>query len=94
MIILLDGEKMKNKADTHRYLKKRLDLPSFYGNNLDALWDILTTKSDNVDIVLYNHEAIYENMGDYGKSLVDVLNEAAIENKKVSFKVASIRIIR
>jgi ribonuclease inhibitor len=41
--IRLNGAKMVDKATTHAYLKRKLALPDYYGENLDALWDCLST---------------------------------------------------
>ncbi|MCJ8010242.1 barstar family protein [Paenibacillus sp. KQZ6P-2] len=40
--IILDGRKMENRDQLHAVLKEALELPDYYGNNLDALWDCLT----------------------------------------------------
>ena len=40
--LILDGRQIKTRADLHAALKVGLELPDYYGNNLDALWDMLT----------------------------------------------------
>ena len=42
--IELNGAKMVDKETTHEYLKEKLSLPDYYGANLDALWDCLSTE--------------------------------------------------
>jgi ribonuclease inhibitor len=42
MTIILEGSKIANKQDFHQQLKVILELPDYYGGNLDALWDCLT----------------------------------------------------
>ena len=42
--IKLDGSLMIDRDALHDYLKLRLDLPDYYGKNLDALYDILTER--------------------------------------------------
>jgi ribonuclease inhibitor len=37
----LDGAAMKNERDFHMALSKLLDFGPYYGNNMDALWDML-----------------------------------------------------
>lgn len=37
--IRLNGDKMLDKASTQAYLKRKLALSDYYGENLDALWD-------------------------------------------------------
>ena len=40
--ISLDGNLFKDVAITHKILKEKLELPDYYGENLDALWYWLT----------------------------------------------------
>ena len=37
--ISLDGNLFKDVAITHKILKEKLELPDYYGENLDALWE-------------------------------------------------------
>ncbi|PED05110.1 barstar family protein [Bacillus pseudomycoides] len=41
-ILRLDGRKFTSGEVLHKVLKKELDLPDYYGENADALWDCLT----------------------------------------------------
>ena len=40
--ITIDLSVCNTYADIHLLLKRELDFPAFYGENLDALWDCLT----------------------------------------------------
>lgn len=42
MEAVLEGKMLKNVDDFHREIRRVLDLPDYYGNNLDAFWDCLT----------------------------------------------------
>lgn len=42
MKYVLDAKCMQERKEAHAYLKKELNLPDYYGNNLDALYDCLT----------------------------------------------------
>jgi RNAse (barnase) inhibitor barstar len=39
--LVLDGAGIDSEADLHRALTELLGLPEWYGQNLDALWDVL-----------------------------------------------------
>jgi len=41
--VVLDGNRVKSGADLHRELARLLDFGPYYGANLDALWDRLST---------------------------------------------------
>jgi ribonuclease inhibitor len=83
--LFLDGYKMTSKSEAHKYIKKTLNFPDYYGENLDALWDLLSTKSKTISIFLLHEKKVYENLGDYGKQLIDVFQEAAISNTHIQF---------
>ncbi|MED3615427.1 MULTISPECIES: barstar family protein [Bacillus cereus group] len=38
----LDGRQFTSEEVLHKVLKEKLDLPHYYGENADALWDCLT----------------------------------------------------
>ena len=83
--IFLDCNKMTSKSEAHKYLKEMLNLPDYYGNNLDALWDILSTKSKMISVFLLHEEKLYENLGEYGKKLINTFEEAAGSNGNIQF---------
>lgn len=81
--IRLNGEKMINKATVHAYLKEKLSLPNYYGENLDALWDCLSEENSLKKITLYNSKAMIDNLGAYGEAIIRVLEEVAKENENI-----------
>lgn len=85
--IFLDASQMTSKSEAHEYIKKMLNFPDYYGKNLDALWDLLSTKSKMTSIFLLHEEKLYENPGEYGKELAQVFKEAAESNPYIEFTV-------
>ncbi len=43
MRVQLDGNQIRTEADFHRQVATLLDFGPYYGHNLDALWDRLST---------------------------------------------------
>ena len=78
--VILDGEKMISRREAHDHLTERLGLPEYYGRNLDALFDLLSTRIGETRLVVQNAPLITENLGPYGRALLDVLEDAAAEN--------------
>jgi ribonuclease inhibitor len=85
--IHLNGSKMTDKAATHNYLKRKLGFPDYYGENLDALWDCLTTDFSGKKII-HKPQTIIDNLGSYGEAMMQIFREAADENEfiQVSFE--------
>lgn len=85
--IRLNGEKMLDKATTHAYLKQKLALPDYYGENLDALWDCVVSDFSLKKITIYNTGAMIEHLGSYGESIINLLEQAAQENEYIKVDI-------
>lgn len=86
--VTLNGARMTSKEAAHRYLAARLGFPDYYGCNLDALWDVLSTMSDPVRVRLINKNRLVYGLGSYGKELLKVFADAARENANLSFEIS------
>ncbi|MBE6502981.1 MAG: ribonuclease inhibitor [Methanobrevibacter sp.] len=72
----IDGKLIN--SDGHDYLMSVLNLPEYYGKNLDALYDCLCEM--NVEIELINSDFV-EN------DILDTFKDAASENDFLKFKI-------
>ena len=70
---IVDGKRIRNKRALHLLLKKDLKLSDYYGNNLDALWDEISSSIREREIIVKNQEDSIENLGEYGKRFMTVL---------------------
>jgi len=78
--IYFDGRVMLDKNTIHSEIKNKLNLPDYYGNNLDALWDCLTSWVDTPVHIVWQYSAITEGANrEYFKEVVSLLKEAEIE---------------
>lgn len=57
MIVEIDGRQVRSEAEFHSAISEALAFPSFYGENLDALWDILSTDVERPVKLIWNHSA-------------------------------------
>ena len=80
MTVILEGSRMIDRVAVHNQMAERLQLPSYYGRNLDALYDVLTEIGDDTEIVLENPAAVAEQLGKYGEALLSTMQEAAESN--------------
>lgn len=85
--ISLDGARMGDRASAHAYLKSALDLPDYYGANLDALWDCLSSDSTPRRIIIFNAKLITASLGDYGESLLALFQELAEANPSILISI-------
>ncbi|MBR6023789.1 MAG: barstar family protein [Methanobrevibacter sp.] len=63
--------------DGHKYLKKALDFPDYYGENLDALYDCLCEL--NCEIHIKNVTAVKD-------CILDTFDDARMENENLIIK--------
>ncbi|MGX8698446.1 MAG: barstar family protein [bacterium] len=80
--ITLDLSGISLRYELHLLLKEKLSLPEHYGMNLDALYDCLTDPCPPTRLTLRHAEAL----GDYGKALQRVLEDAAEENPNLTLE--------
>ena len=58
----------------------QLDLPAYFGRNLDALWDVLTTDiAGPVEVVWEHAAASRQAMGEDFDRVADLLKQVALE---------------
>lgn len=88
MDIILEGRAMTDRVSTHSHLLERLELPEYYGRNLDALYDVLTDMASPVQITLRDPAAVTEQLGRYGEALLSTMQEAAENNPNLTFILA------
>lgn len=81
--IILNGKRMIAKDVTHAYLKRKFGFPDYYGRNLDALWDLLSTWGSEMEIVLVHEDRIRKQLGGYGESLLKLFRELHEENRHI-----------
>ena len=80
MAIILEGKAMTDRPAAHSHLVERLDLPTYYGRNLDALYDVRTEIGTDTELILEDPAAVVENLGKYGEALLGTMQEAAEAN--------------
>ena len=80
MFIVLDALKMQEKDIAHAYLKEMMPFPDYYGENLDALHDVLT-EADDITVCFMNVELAE---GDYVGKIIKVFEDSAKENPGLS----------
>lgn len=81
MNITIDCAVIQTRSDLHRIFSGILSFPAWYGGNLDALHDQLTSLSGTIR--LDNWAIAEENLGKYGTSARKAILHAALENENL-----------
>ena len=89
-IVVLDGRKMTDRETAHLYLQKKLNLPDYYGKNLDALYDCLTETGRPVQIIVSYVAEMQDNLRRYADGLLNTLEAAGEKNPNVSVIIEEI----
>ena len=86
--IVIDFTKCKYPMDLHNEISEKLELPEWYGNNLDALWDMLTGFIETpIEItVIYKPEnKAAENLKENVLKVIETFKEASEEDEEIKF---------
>lgn len=76
MQIELDGQAIRSEADFHAAIMAALPFPHYYGKNLDALWDVLSTDVERPVRLLWRHSGrSREAMGERFDRIVSILRD-------------------
>ena len=82
MVIILDGTCMTDREAIHDHLAKQLELPDYYGRNLDALYDILTDRCEPMTVIVTHKNCL----SDYGLRVMHTLQDAANTNPAIKYE--------
>ena len=73
---ILDFTEIKTVLGLHQYLKETFDLPSYYGNNMDALWDCLSCCYDeSTTIEVRNLDILRKRLEHTTRTMLEVFQD-------------------
>ncbi len=84
---IIDGTAITSRAKLHSELAAQLDLPWWYGRNLDALYDCLVDVDKETEVRLVHRDELFANLGVYADVLETVLRDACEENPRLRLVV-------
>ena len=87
-VIKLDGRRMDNRAAAWTHIREALELPDYFGNNLDALADCISDMHD-VTIQLTHPDAARNCLGQYGVQIINIFKEEAASRPDFVFREVS-----
>jgi ribonuclease inhibitor len=86
VIVEIEGKLIRSEADFHAAIARSLELPSHYGNNLDALWDTLSADMKRpLRLTWKNASSSQGEMPDCFEKIVGVLRK--VERQDVEWRL-------
>ena len=83
--VFLDGNRILSPAALHRAFAEALDLPDYFGRNMDALHDCLTDIFEPVCVVAVNLPALREHLGRSANAFRRLMEDLAEEKEGFRF---------
>jgi ribonuclease inhibitor len=75
--VIFNFEKIETMDDFYQTAVKELTLPDYFGNNLDALWDVFTGEIE-LPIKIEFENLTLEKLDEF-ESLIDLFQDACVE---------------
>ena len=88
--VVIDFSKCKYPMDLHNEIRKKLELPEWYGNNLDALWDMLTGFIETpieVTVIYKPENKMAENLKESVLKVIETFKEASEEDEEIKINI-------
>ncbi|MED7666587.1 barnase inhibitor [Pseudomonas moraviensis subsp. stanleyae] len=83
MLIELDGLSISSEQDFHKRIASAFSVAQYYGNNLNALWDLLSTDVERpIEIVWKNSKESEQSMGETFKKIISIFERT--KNQDIS----------
>lgn len=84
-VAVINGTKDVSMEEIHDCLKRSLQFPNYYGNNLDALYDLLSTEDRTTLVMFFDSKALVKCLGSKGEKLLGTFQDAALANQRIRF---------
>ena len=87
-IVLLDGDRIKKESDIHKEFGKAISLPGYYGENLDALYDVLTDLNEEIGVIVVKNKLLMNNLGKSWENFLLLMEDLNEEISDFYFMIA------
>ena len=87
--ITVDAALFTSRRDVHSVMQEALTGCEYYGHNLDALYDALTSLHSETHLTLLHFDAAEEQLGGYARRLAYTFREAEWENPRLTVVFAA-----
>ena len=88
--IILNFSNCKHIGEIHQIIKKGFDLPDYYGENLDALWDCLDYYcTDKLTVHIIGFYLVAEELSGYMKKILSIFQRVTENSPNITFEILS-----
>ena len=88
--ITLDLTKCNYVMEIYKEIKETFELPEYFGNNLDALWDCLRYSwEEDIHTRIIGTKALPKELHEHMNKILEVFDEVHEENPNMTFEVVS-----
>ena len=77
--LIFDFRRMKTAEAAQEYLSRKKEFPPYYGMNLDALHDVLTSITEPTEVSVRYYRPL-ENGDSYADKIMRVIKDSATQN--------------
>ncbi|QKV65141.1 barstar family protein [Pseudomonas sp. 43A] len=82
MIVELDGLSISSEQEFHKRIASAFSVTQYYGNNLNALWDLLSTDVERpIELIWTNSKHSEELMGDSYRKILIILDRVKTQDE-------------
>lgn len=97
IFVIIDGSHLYTTEDLYRTLAETLSFPDYFGQNLDALYDMLTDLAwlpyENIYVIIKNADMFFSTLPELYDELEEIFKNALeeqTENKKIKLFLSDI----
>lgn len=84
--VILDGANIRTEADFHFIISGLLGFGPYYGQNLDALWDRLSSDVERpVKIIWLNSDLSKKSLGEYFDKIIQIFEKTRQQDLKFNW---------
>lgn len=90
--IILDFTECKYLGEIHFLLKTKFGLPAYYGENWDALWDLmqgLFYQRGEYKVKIYGFHSLPEDLRECCKEMLEIFDDVHKETPNITFELIS-----
>lgn len=84
-VVEINGKTIKSREDLHKKIAKDLNFPTYYGSNLDALYEVLVNDYSGESVIKIKYfNFLRKRIGsEYTQNFLEAISEASTVNPRV-----------